>query len=773
MTIRDRIADLRSRMHDGPQYPSQGAVLFVDLEKRKTQKAYLPVDVLKNFLGGRGANMYLLYNLMEDGRDALDPEIPFIFGSGALTGFMPSSTRGNITSLSPDSRAIMDSNAGDYFPTYMKDHGYDHLVLFGRHERWTVIKIEGDAITFENAAPYLGLNNDATTAAIERDFNCKERKDMALARIGVAGENQVLNSGVMGGIKAIWARGGGGAKLGSLKVKAVLLKGKPGKLHLPREIKPMNRVIGDKILSTSVIRNALKQTGTPFLYKASRTLGAMGAMNHQETTWVDSLDADNIDPYRPGMDGCMRCPVKCRPLNDMTPEGKGGWGADALKGLTGNASYDTAQVELTHEDRRTYNGINNDGVFDKYDKGDGPEYTTLGKLGPNLGLKDITHVLRLNNILNDLGIDTAGWGGAMAWAMELYQRGIITKEDTGGLDLSWGNYPVLEKLAFMTSQREGFGDVLADSSRAVEFGKYPEEALKYRIAVKGLFPSDPHDARILKAFALGLSVATRGMDHLRNRATLEINARVNDDPEFKKSLYGGSVSGEPTSYEGKEYAVRRTEDTFAAGDAVGMCRFDTKLFNSPSLPDTDDFASVLSMITGMGFTGEQLLDIGHNIMGIERMINSRRGLTAADDTLPRRWFEEENTFGPFKGEKIDREKFNELKNRFYQLSQIDADGTPVPEWKAKLLEMVTGYALTVSLPEIPGIDKRKIIIDRPVSNVAELRNRIKTMLPEISRYLDDVSLGVSVNDEIHMSGENEIPLRSGDQVLFVPHIAGG
>src|SRR3972149_7016899 len=192
MTIRDRIADLRSRMHDGPQYPSQGAVLFIDLEKRATEKGYLPVDILKNFLGGRGANMFLLYNLMEDGKDALDPEIPFIFGSGALTGFMPSSTRGNITSLSPDSRALLDANAGDYFPTYMKDHGYDHLVLFGRSDKWTLIKIEGEDISFDDATPYLGLNNDDTTAAIERDYDCEERKDMALARIGVAGGNPVL-----------------------------------------------------------------------------------------------------------------------------------------------------------------------------------------------------------------------------------------------------------------------------------------------------------------------------------------------------------------------------------------------------------------------------------------------------------------------------------------------------------------------------------------------------------------------------------------------------
>jgi aldehyde:ferredoxin oxidoreductase len=357
--------------------------------------------------------------------------------------------------------------------------------------------------------------------------------------------------------------------------------------------------------------------------------------------------------------------------------------------------------------------------------------------------------------------------------MELYQRGIITQKETGGLDLTWGNYPVLEKLAFMTSKREGFGDVLADSSRAVEFGKYPEEALKYRIDVKGLFPSDPHDARILKAFALGLSVATRGMDHLRNRVTLEINARINDDPAFKESLYGGKVSGEPNSYEGKEYAVRRTEDTFAAGDSVGMCRFDTKLFNSPSLPDTDDFATILTQVTGLEFTGPRLLDVGHNIMGLERMINARRGLTAADDTLPRRWFDEPNTFGPFKGEKIDREKFNDMKRRFYQVSHIDDDGTPEPEWKARLMQMVTGYALTVSLPEIPGVDRRKIVIDRPVSNIAELRNRIKTLVPATSKYLDDVTLGVAVNDEMCMSGENEVPLRSGDQVLFVPQIAGG
>jgi aldehyde:ferredoxin oxidoreductase len=193
----------------------------------------------------------------------------------------------------------------------------------------------------------------------------------------------------------------------------------------------------------------------------------------------------------------------------------------------------------------------------------------------------------------------------------------------------------------MTAKREGFGDTIADSARAVDKGKYPQEALEYRMAVKGLFQSDPHDARILKAFALGLSVATRGMDHLRNRVTLEINARVNDDRAVQdRSSTAAPWRRQPNSYEGKEIAVRRCENTFAVGDSVGMCRFNTKLFNSPTLPDCGDFATQLTTMTGQPVSAEELDEIGRNITGLEHMLNFRLGLRAKDDTLPARWFEE-------------------------------------------------------------------------------------------------------------------------------------
>jgi aldehyde:ferredoxin oxidoreductase len=774
MGIRDKLERLVARMHDTPQYNSQGAVLFVDLEQRRTLKKYLPLEVLKNFLGGRGANMWLLYNLVEEEREALDPEIPLIFGTGVLTSSMPSATRGNFTSKSPDSYAILDANAGDYFPSFLRTHGYDHIVLYGRAANWTLLKIAYETVELIDAAPYVGLDNLDMAAAIERDFNCVEREDMALARITTAGENQVLCSGIMGGIKAIWARGGGGAKMGSLRLKGIMVHGAPKELQPVQPMAKYNKVIGKKIIGTSVIKNALKMVGTPFLYKPSRVLCALGTKNNQQTSWKPTLDADNFDPYRPGMDGCYLCPVHCRNQNDMTPGAESGWGAAALKGLTGNASYDKAQAEVEHGKQRTYNGVRNDGKFDRYDKGDGPEYVTVGKFGPMIGISEPEQVLRLNNILNDLGLDSASTGSSIAWAMELYQRGIITQKETGGLDLGWGNYELIEKLLFMTAKREGFGDTIADSARAVERGKYPQEALEYRMTVKGLFQSDPHDSRILKAFALGLSVATRGMDHLRNRVTLEINARINDDPAFKTALYNGTVSAQPNSYEGKEYAVRKCENNYAVGDSVGMCRFNTKLFNSPTLPDLGDFATQLTSLTGKEFTEAELDEIGRNVSGIEHMLNFRFGLRAKDDTLPKRWFEEALTEGPFAGEKIERKEFDAMKARFYALTGLNAEGTPAAEWHEKLSRAITGFSVRVDLPKpLPGAPEKSVIIDQPVADVGALRRALQHKLPEAAADLADTSWNVAVNGEMVLSGEASRRIASGDRVTLVPIIAGG
>lgn len=294
------------------------------------------------------------------------------------------------------------------------------------------------------------------------------------------------------------------------------------------------------------------------------------------------------------------------------------------------------------------------------------------------------------------------------------------------------------------------------------------------MAVKGLFQSDPHDARILKAFALGLAVATRGMDHLRNRGTLEINARINDNPDLKTALYGGTVSPQPTSYDGKEFAVRKCENTFAVGDSVGMCRFDTKLFNSPTLPDLADFAAQVSNLTAVPFDEQSIEEAGRNIAGIERLLNHRLGLRARDDTLPARWFEEPITVGPFKGERVDPAELEKLKGRFYAHSGLDADGVPKPDWHERLAQVTTGFAVRVALPgDCPGVADHELVVDEPVASVAELRAAVARRLPEASEWLAGHQVNVALNDEMILSGETAAPVRSGDRVALVPAIAGG
>ena len=644
MGIRERVAKLVGEMPRAPQFPSQGATLFVDLERRETTTAYTPLGVTRTLLGGRGANMYYLYRLLDESLSPLDPGIPMIFGSGLLTGLVPSAARGNCTSWSPESGVLLDANAGDYFPSFLRMNGFDHVVLYGKAPEWTLIMIREGVVTLRGCDAVRGHGQHrharGDRARHRRHLGAQPRDGQHHARRRERRAGERRDGGPESDLRARRAGREDGLARPQGHRHHRADERVPDRAAL-QALQPRHRAEAARHVGGE--KRAL-DAGTPFLYKPSRLLGAMGTKNNQETTWTEALDAEHFDQYRPGMEGCFRCPVNCRPLNDLhkaTP--------------------------------------------DKYDKGDGPEYVTLGKFGPNLGIDSVESVIRLNNICNDLGLDTASTGSALAWAFELYQRGIITTADTGGIELVWGEAATIERLLFMMAAREGFGNVLADSTRAVERGHYPPEALKYRIAVKGLGQSDPHDARILKAFALGLAVATRGMDHLRNRATLEINARINDNPAFKAELYGGPVSAEPTSYADKERAVRACENIYAVGDSVGMCRFTTKLFNSPSLPGIEEFRNQLANVTGLEFTDDELEQCGLNVMGVERLINHRLGVGRKDDTLPDRWFDEPNPAGPYKGEHIDRQEFDAMLSRFYEISRLTSDGVPEESWRKELV----------------------------------------------------------------------------------------
>lgn len=650
--IRTRVESLSARMLDTPQYPSQGAVLFVDLERRKSFSKFLPKDVFRTFLSNRGGNMYLLYNLLLEGREALDPQVPLIFGSGVLTEAAPSTARGNVASVSPDNHAILDSNCVDAFPAFLKMRGYDHLVLYGQASAWTLLELSAEGTRFHDAALYLGMDNTDFTQIIEKDFSCSERKDMAMARITRAGENQVLCSAIMGGPKAMYARGGTGAKMGGLKLKAVVILG--------REAAP--------VLSPSF------------------------PWNHQATPlsdWVGNLDAEHLAGYRSGLEGCLQCPIRC---NNLDPK----------------------------EKRKPY------------DQPHGPEYTPPDGLGPVVGIQDPAQVSRLNNLLNNLGLDPAATGGAIAWAMELYQQGIITQADTGGLELDRGNFKAVEKLLHMTAKREGFGDVIADSTQAVARGKYPKKALPYRMAMDGQFQSDPHETSILEGFALGFAEAAR---------------------ESEKINTVGAAG--------------------AVGDAVGMCRFATRQANASSPAGLDDFAHQMKELTREDFTVRQLEEVGLNISGMERLINSRLGLVERDKTLLDRWVDEEIPEGPFAGEKLDKAKFEALKDHRDAFLSVNGSGFPSLERHRGLAAVTTGFAVKVTLPEgFPGVPEGAIILDQPINNVAELRAALKKRFPLATKQLSDSSLIMAVGGTVVMANEQAYPIHHGDEIAVLRMLAG-
>jgi aldehyde:ferredoxin oxidoreductase len=213
MDIRGRVARLQAELPAEPQYPTQGATVFVDLERRETSRGYTPLRVVRSFLAGRGANMFYLYRLLDERLEPLHPHVPLIFGSGVLTGIVPSAARGNATAWSPESGVLMDCNAGDYFPSFLKMNGIDHLVLYGRAPEWTLLRIREGVFDFLDARPYVGLDNIDFRDRVAADLGGTWTRDLAMAGITRAGENLVLTSAIMAGPKACYARGGPGAKM--------------------------------------------------------------------------------------------------------------------------------------------------------------------------------------------------------------------------------------------------------------------------------------------------------------------------------------------------------------------------------------------------------------------------------------------------------------------------------------------------------------------------------------------------------------------------------
>jgi aldehyde:ferredoxin oxidoreductase len=570
--------------------------------------------------------MYYLNKMLTPKADPLGPKNVLIFGTGFLTGILaPNSGRFNVSAKSPESKVIGDSNCGGYFAPELRYAGYDRLIITGKSPEPSYIYVEDGTIEVRSAEGYWGLNAQEVQQAFRRDLGQVES-----AVCGVAGENMVRFACVRTGVKNAAGRSGMGAVMGSKNLKAVVARGTGGiEVADPEGLLRYVEELKDYIMN-SKITPILGSVGTPLLYEVSNAFGAIRTKNSQLNQWADTFDAAVIETFVEKMIACADCIVHCRHRNTLG--------------------------------------------------GEGPEYTALGLVGANIGLDDTVEVIRMNNICNDLGLDISSAGTYLAWAYELYEKGLITKEDTGGIDLRFGDFELSAKLLQMINDREGFGDVLAEGRHAADQLNDPKG--DYLIAIKGLPQSDPHDVRYMKAFALGIATASRGADHLRSRPTLEIFFKL--PKEVKEQIYGEGVSPDPTSFEGKEKTVYFSDNIFATIDCLGLCKFICHGFNSPHFLSYPHFIGLIKHAAGWDVSEEELRKVGPRVIDTERLINLREGITMADDTLPKKYFDDPMPLGQAKGQHIDREQFATALTRYYELRGWTEDGRVPEERRAEL-----------------------------------------------------------------------------------------
>ena len=588
---------------------------IIDLSKNKINIKQTPDSLKKLFLGGRGLNSYYLYKMIKPGIDPLSPSNVLIFGTGFLTGtLIPNSSRFNVSAKSPETGILGDSNCGGYFAAELRYAGFDRLIIKGKAKKPSYLYINDGKIEIKDARDYWGMD----TTDIQKNLK-KNLGHIEAAVCGVAGENLVRFACVRTGVKNAAGRCGLGAVMGSKNLKAIAARGTQGiKIEQPQEMLEVVEQLKEYIMN-SKITSILGSVGTPLLYEVSNALGAIRTKNSQLNAWSDSLNAEVIETFVDKMISCSSCIVHCRHRNKLN--------------------------------------------------GEGPEYTALGLLGANLGIDNPAHVIELSNICNELGLDISSSGTILGWAFELYEKGIVNKEMSEE-DLHFGDFELAKRLLYKISRREGFGDILAESTRNVQ--RFGEKSKDYLIAVKGLPQSDPHDCRYIKAFALGIATSSRGADHLRSRPTLEIF--LNLPKEVREKIYGKGIPNDPTSYVAKEKTVYFSDNIFAAIDSLGICKFICHGFNSPHFVDYTWMKKLIHSASGWNLNEKDILEVGKRVIDIERMFNNREGISRKDDTLPKRYFDDPMTLKIAKGHHIDREEFSNLLSRYYKLRGWTKDG---------------------------------------------------------------------------------------------------
>ncbi len=595
-----------------------GHILRVDLTSGQIRREKTDPDYMLNVIGGRGLNSTRLYDELKRDIDPLSPENMLLIGVGPLTGtLLSASAFMTISGKSPMTGILGDSAAGGFFGAELKQAGYDQVVMTGRCENPCYLYIADDHVEIRDASHLWGKDIWQTTAAIRKDINDNA---VQVAAIGPAGENLVKYATVACNNSRMCGRTGMGCLFGAKHLKAVAVRGR-GRLTVadPLGYLDLCRELDQKIMTHPEYekRNAL---GSTLLMKALNGFGILPTDHFQQglCEYVDRVSGETLaEKFKVKNKSCFNCNLHC------------------------SRYYLTGEVES-----------------------EGPEFETLCSYTSRIGNHDLEFGLKMNAFLNRMGLDSLSSGETIGWAMECVQRGLLTNDDFDGLDFSWGNCQTVEKLLGMIIHREGIGDLFAEGTRSLarHFGKGTGE---YAFHVKGLdmICGDP---RGIKAFGLTYAIASRGGDHLRAEPFFELTERY-DEAEKR---WGVRDIADRLSDNGKAILVEHTERQALLTDCVTMCK---NIGLSMDILDFDFASRLLVAGTGLKFTPEKVDDALKGVIDRDRKMNIDFGVTAEQDTLPRRFTHEPLKEGASKGQVVP---VGRMVKEYYKAKGWDAQGVP-------------------------------------------------------------------------------------------------
>ena len=607
----------RARTAEDAMHGYHGRILNVNLSSGQVAIETFDETFAKQYLGGNGFAIRLLYERLAAGIDPLAPENVIVFAVGPTTDTtVPGATRCCAGTKSPLTGLFFDTTFGGMFAAVQKRSGFEAIAITGRAAEPVYLLVHEEGAEIKPAGDLWGRYTQETNHTI-RD---REGGNVEVCAIGPAGENQVRfacavhtwdksRDGVAG-------RGGLGAVMGSKHLKAVAVSGKrKTSVADPEAIKTL---LSETREPMKVGTAALKNYGTTILVNMVNKIGALGVRNLQ-TEWYDKADAISGETYKAAYfdkdTTCFKCPVAC--------------GKDF------------------HVDDGEYAGT----------RWKMPEYETIFALGSMLDNAHKGSIVKANELCDQLGMDTISLGVTLAFAFECFEKGLLSRE-RAGRDLNFGDYHAILDLIEDTAYRRGLGDLLAEGSvrLAAHLG---DEASRFLYAVKAL-EMPAHSARVLKGMSLGYATSTRGGSHHDTRPTLQ---------------YG--TEHDNTTPDGKpEFAVHNQHFT-AVGDSLTQCRFVSERGFGSML--NEHYPRMINAVTGWDLSLDDVERIGERIWNLERAFNVREGIGREQDVLPYRVMHEPVPEGMHKGMHCPPDELNGMLDSYYALRGWTPDGVPTPE----------------------------------------------------------------------------------------------